>query len=118
MIKDFKPVAIRTDGPAVDEDRVEIFSIDDVPYTAPRRVPGGLAWRALGIAAEQGNAAAANFMAVEALGEKAMDALSECRHVDSEQLGRIVTGLAQAYWGDLQEALSGLGKERQNATGA
>lgn len=119
MLKDFEPIRIDTsDPPVAEQDRVVMFVIDDVEYTAPRTVPGGLAWQALEHAGERGPWFAANFMAHQALGDKAIEALKGCEQLTIADTKRILGGLAQAYWGDLQEAVESLGKGPLNGSGA
>lgn len=119
MISNFEPVRIDTsEQPIAERDRVPIFYIDEVEYTAPRVASGSMAWRALELLAERGPGAAAHHMMIEALGDKAMTALKSCEQISIEENKRILGGLAAAYWGQLKDMVDEVGKAAPDMPGS
>jgi len=99
----FEPIRIDTTKPALDDERFDLFFIDDKAYTAPKVVPAGVALRALQIVATQGVMAGAWHMVMECLGEDAIEALMECKQLEHSQLKKMLNKVSDVYYGQLED---------------
>jgi hypothetical protein len=100
---DFVPVVIDTSTPAVDSERITVFTIDGVDHTIPKRLPAGDTIRMLEIIAERGAVAGAWEMVKVALGEESINALVACRHVTHEQVRSIFDRIGKLYMGQVED---------------
>lgn len=85
------------------DDREEIFSIDDVPYTAPREVPKSVTLKALRKVREEGEAAATSWIMDEVLGKDAVRALENCKTLREEDLGAVIAVVRGKVFGFMEE---------------
>jgi hypothetical protein len=111
-MKEFEPIRIDRRKPAVDTERFPVFYITDEKgeekeYTAPKRIPAGMAIKALTMMATRGYAAAAGFMANEALGADAVNALYESPQLTHEEAKSVMTRLADLFWGQAEDMATG-----------
>ncbi len=99
----WEPIRIDTSAPAVDEERFELFWIDDEVFTAPKRVPAGVALRGLQHAFQMGQAAAAWFILTETVGEEAMEKLYDVKQLTHEDVQRMLQKLGKVFWGQVED---------------
>lgn len=70
---------------------IHAFSIDDVEYYMPRKVPFHVAMRSMDIAGSQGEAAAIRYQLSTLLGEEGYAALLQFQDLEPEHFARITT---------------------------
>lgn len=73
-----------------DVERIEVFEVDDVVYSLPKKVSAGVSLKYLKLQAEEGPDAAMYFVMTKMLGQEAFDVLSEHEDLDKDDLGRIM----------------------------
>lgn len=95
----YVPFRIDTSKPAVDEERMTLFWIDDKEYTGPKVIPGGLAIRALDVTVRLGSAAGAWYCLTEAIGEEAITDLLECKQLTYPQAKEFLSQISAVYYG-------------------
>lgn len=106
FMDDYTPFRIDTSAPPIDHERIPIFYVDDVEYTIPKRVPAGVAMKALQLSAEQGRDVAAYFMVVDALGQDVVEMLQDSKHLELEDATALFSKLGRMYLGQM-EAMAG-----------
>lgn len=100
---DFAPIVIDTSTPAVDSERIPVFTIDGVEHTIPRRLPAGDTVAMIQVIAERGAVAGAWEMVKLALTEDSINALMQCRHVTHEQVRSIFDRIGKLYMGQVDD---------------
>lgn len=102
-ITEWVPVRVDTSAPAVDADRFDLFYIDDQAYTAPCRVPAGVALEALSVAFNSGPTAAAWFIIDKTVGEENIKLLYDQPSLTLDECQRMLTKLGEVFWGQVQD---------------
>lgn len=99
----FQPFHIDTAQPAVDEERVVVFTIDGTEHTIPRRLPACDTVAALEVTATRGSVAGAWEMVKMALGEESIGALMTCRQVTHDQVRGLFDRIGKLYMGQVED---------------
>jgi hypothetical protein len=105
MTDTYTPFRIDTSKPPVEAERIDLFWIDDRPYTAPAEVSGPTALKALQWLAQQGAQYAAYMVLIDCIGQEAYDDLTNCEHLTLEQVRDMVQKITDLYFGQTLDAL-------------
>lgn len=83
-------------------DREPLFTIDDVEYTVPKKVPANVGLKAVDTVARLGEADGTRWLMVLMLGEDGWKALMDCDGLEASDLQAIQEVLRAKVFGDLE----------------
>lgn len=94
----FEPVRITT-KPKTGTDRVVLFYLDDIPYSAPAKVSQGMTLEYLRLARTDGSNAAAQRMLERILGAEAYARVEQSDDIGEEELDQILAAVTSLLVG-------------------
>lgn len=97
----FEPIRL-TSAPAVDEDRVPLFYIDDAEYSIPRTIAKSVSLEYLRLARQHGEGIAAQRLLERLLGAEGYEALEQSDTVTDAQIEDICALAVRLAFGDAE----------------
>lgn len=97
-----EPLRFTTPTEPVEEERVVVFFLDDVPYTMPAHVSPSVSLKFMKIARSDGMELAMAGLLEEVLGPEAYDALSNYKHLTQQNMGDLMDAIRRHAMGSLE----------------
>jgi hypothetical protein len=100
-----EPVIITTEDESQEpQERIPVFTLDDVEYTMPAHIPASMSLRVLDMIRRVGQEAAVSWVLEEVLGDEAYQALLNCRSLKPSQLLAVMAVVQDHVLGAMEEA--------------
>lgn len=99
--------AHREEAASLSDERVEVFTLDGVTYSAPAKPPANLGLRFLDFREEHGDDAAIQWLLRVMLGDEGWEALRDCEFLEPVQLLAVFQACAELALGALEDPKDG-----------